>query len=141
MHVFYELQELNSYSRKEIKRRYLHHEDTTGFIENYYSKIESTYGLTLSYRKSDIIFVPLLIQRWGEPDELISYCNKHLEKNPKIWQLYFYRGQYYEKLKSNKKALENYEEGYKLMLIEDETLNTSDYEDDLTRVKKKISKE
>lgn len=138
IHVFYDLQELDRYSKKEIKKLYLSHVDSVDFIESYYSKIENTYGLKLPYRKSDILAVPFFIQKWGKPEYLIAYCEKYLEQNPGFWQLYFYKGAYYEQEKDYQKALDNYEEGYKLILIEDEILNKSNYKDNIIRVKKKI---
>lgn len=138
IHIFNELQELDRYSIPKAKKLFKSIKGESGFLENYYSNIEKVYGVKLKYRRSDIIRAPIFIERWGDLEDIIPYCNEHLNIDTKIWQLYFYRGLYYEKKKNYQKALLNYERGYKLMIEEDDIFDFSPYKEDIIRVKKKL---
>ncbi|PKR80030.1 hypothetical protein CW751_11720 [Brumimicrobium salinarum] len=138
IHVFYELQELDRYSIRKAKKLFKSIKGESGFLENYYSNIEKVYGIKLNYRRSDIIRAPIFIERWGDLEDIIPYCNEHLNIDSEIWQLYFYKGLYYEEKKNYRKALLNYERGYKLMVDEDAIFDFSPYKEDIIRVKGKL---
>lgn len=140
IHVFYELQELDRYSTRKAKKLFKSIKGESGFLESYYSNIEKVYGIKLNYRRSDIISAPIFIERWGDLEDIIPYCNEHLSADSKIWQLYFYKGWYYEKKKNYRKALLNYERGYKLMVDEDVIFDFSPYKESINRVKRKMKK-
>lgn len=138
IHTFYNLQALENHSKSEIKEMFKNQKNKVSFVDDYYKQINKTYFFDLNRRKSDIEFGAFLINKWGKSSDLLIYCNENLLLHPKCWILHFYLGEYYEKMNLFSQALENYQLGYDLMVLEDEELYRKRFLEPIKRVSKKL---
>jgi len=112
-------------------------------LENSYKKIHDIYGFTPEFRAVDFQnFVDVYVSK-SNFEEAHRLCNLYIEMTStgQIYDLidaYYLKGLTFEKEKNYASALEFYRKGYSI--IPEEVLNKEDFEEDVLRVEKILSK-
>src|SRR5690606_15016182 len=112
-------------------------------LENSYKKIHDIYGFTPEFRAVDFQnFVDVYVSK-SNFEEVHRLCNLYIEMTStgQIYDLidaYYLKGLTFEKEKNYASALEFYRKGYSI--IPEEVLNKEDFEEDVLRVEKILSK-
>jgi len=112
-------------------------------LEKSYSKIQEIYGLTPEFRTVDFQnFVELYISK-SNFSEAHRLCDRYIDITSKgqVYDLidaYYLKGLTFEEQKNYSSALTYYKKGYSI--IPEEVLNKADFEEDIIRVEKILSK-
>lgn len=122
-------------SEKDYKAL-LKEKNKLNFLLNKYEKIKELYGIDLKIREVDLDMVGYAMYKKGEWEEIYKLGELQLKLYPESYSGYYTLGEYFEKKKEYKKALDFYEKGY--AKLGEDVSNKQDFMEDIDRVKKKL---